>query len=75
MTGSGRVYVCPACGRAVEPGQDYVVAYEYKLEPGFTLHSDSYHGGVERRFHVGHFRGQLGDLHFELREQGVVQPQ
>jgi hypothetical protein len=50
--------VCPGCGRPVGPGDDYVVAQEYRLEPGFVLHLNRDHlrDGVERRFHVGHFR-------------------
>lgn len=67
------VYICPGCGETIAPGEDYVVAYEHKLEPGFTLHSDSHHDGVERRFHVGHFRGRIGDLQYELRQQDIVQ--
>jgi hypothetical protein len=68
------VFICPGCGEAVGPGEDYVVAYEYKLEPGFTLHGKGVDpDGAERRFHVGHFRGRMGNLHYELREQNVVQ--
>ena len=67
------VYICPGCGEAIAPGEDYVVAHGYKLEPGFTLHGSARPDGVERRFHVGHFRGRMGDIHYELREQNVVQ--
>jgi hypothetical protein len=62
------VYECPGCGRPVEPGEDYVVAREYELEPGFSLHmkSDNLAAGAKRRFHVEHFRGRLGECFYEL---------
>ncbi len=56
------------CGKAIEAGEDYVVAREYPLAPGFDLHM----GGLEetvraiRRFHVEHFRGRMGDYVYEL---------
>jgi hypothetical protein len=44
-----------------------VIAEEYKLQSEFALHlkregSES----VQRRFHVGHFRGRMGDFFYEL---------
>jgi len=65
------VYECPGCGRPVEPGEDYVVAREYELEPGFSLHmkGDDLAAGAERRFHVEHFRGRLGDHFYELVDE------
>jgi hypothetical protein len=62
------VFTCPGCGRAVEEGEDYVVALEYQSEPGFSLHQMPHDSPVtaERRFHVEHFRGQLGDRVFVL---------
>jgi len=64
-------HVCPACGRPVEPGEDYVIALEYEDEPGFRLHEMSDHVPVrvERRFHVEHFRGRLGDRLFALVDE------
>lgn len=61
---SPEVFECPGCGRSVERGKDYVVSLEYEAEPGFSLHqmvSNAVPVTVERRFHVEHFRGQLGD--------------
>jgi hypothetical protein len=48
-----------------------VVAREYELEPGFSLHikADDLAVGAERRFHVGHFRGRLGDNFYELVDE------
>jgi hypothetical protein len=65
---SAHVYVCPGCGEVVARDEDYVVAKEYRLEPGFQLHlkGKGRAEGVERRFHVGHFRGRLGDCYYEL---------
>ena len=60
------VYVCPGCSEPVEPGEEYVVAREYEPEPGFSLHMQGGATGTERRFHVGHFRGRLGDHFYEL---------
>jgi hypothetical protein len=63
------VYECPGCGKPVEPGDDYVVAYEYPLAGlGFSLHTmrDDHAAKAERRFHVEHFRGRLGDSFYEL---------
>jgi hypothetical protein len=62
------VYVCPGCGRPVEPGEDYVVAQEYELEPEVALHGTKrdFGLGVQRRFHVEHFRGRLGEHFYEL---------
>jgi hypothetical protein len=53
------VYECPGCGRPVVPGEDYVVAQEYELEPDVTLHGTKGDVvlGVQRRFHVEHFEG------------------
>src|SRR5439155_5261192 len=33
-------YICPGCGQPVAPGEDYVIAQEYKLGSGFALHLD-----------------------------------
>lgn len=61
-----REYTCPGCGQALQPGEDYVLARGYE-EPGFSLHtSEGAPTGVERRFHVEHFRRQLGDRVFVL---------
>ena len=60
--------VCPGCGLPVVDGEDYVVAQEYTLDQDFGLHLDRGQGGdgIERRFHVGHFRGRMGDCFYEL---------
>jgi hypothetical protein len=65
------VYVCPGCGQPVAPGQDYVIAEEYKLEPGFALHLKRVDlaESVQRRFHVGHVRGRTGEYFYELSPQ------
>lgn len=59
---------CPGCGEPVKPGEDYVVAREHSLESDVSLHAkrNDRSDGVERRFHVGHFRGQLGNYFYEL---------
>jgi hypothetical protein len=59
---------CPGCGQPVTPGEDYVLAREHRLEPDVALHAkrSDRSDGVERRFHVGHFRGQLGNCFYEL---------
>jgi hypothetical protein len=59
---------CPGCGEPVKPGEDYVVAREHNLEPDVLLHEkrNDRSNGVERRFHVSHFRGQLGNFFYEL---------
>ena len=61
-------YECPRCRRPVEDDEDYVVALEYKLETGFALHMkrDDLAVSVPRRFHVGHFRGRIGQHFYEL---------
>jgi len=63
-------FVCPGCGQSVKPGEDYVVAREHPGEPEVALHLDGEGTAerVERRFHVGHFRGRLGDCFYELVE-------
>jgi hypothetical protein len=63
-------HICPGCGKPVRSGEDYVVAREYVVEPGFTLHAlrDQDPVRAERRFHVEHFRGQIGDRLYELAE-------
>jgi hypothetical protein len=74
MTGDTVAPMCPGCGRSVEPGEDYVVALEYEDEPGFSLHelkSDA-PVGAERRFHVEHFRGRLGDRVFALVDESSL---
>ena len=62
------VYECPGCGKTIDPGEDYVVAREYPLAPDFTLHMKGHDVAAvaTRRFHVGHFRGRLGDNVYEL---------
>jgi hypothetical protein len=61
-------FECPGCGRSVQPGEDYVVALEFEAEAGFSLHrmSKAVPLTAERRFHVEHFRGQLGDRFYVL---------
>jgi hypothetical protein len=74
MTGEPVAHMCPGCGRPVEPGEDYVVALEYEDEPGFSLHelrSDT-PVGAERRFHVEHFRGRLGDRLYALVDESSL---
>ena len=68
---SPEIFECPGCGRSVEPGEDYVVALEYQAEPGFSLHQMSHAVSVtvERRFHVEHFRGQLGGRFYVLTDE------
>ena len=68
MPNTSTVYLCPGCGQPVEPGEDYVIAQEYKVEPEFALHlkrADLLES-VQRRFHVGHFRGRMGEHYYEL---------
>ena len=63
-----KVYECPGCGMAVEPGEDFVVAREYDAAGDFSLHMHAHDLVVrgERRFHVEHFRGRIGDFVYEL---------
>jgi hypothetical protein len=65
------VYECPACGRPIEPGEDYAVAREHELEPSFSLHMkvNDLAAAAERRFHVEHFRGRLGTHFYELVDE------
>jgi hypothetical protein len=69
-------YVCPACGQPVDPGADYVTAREYTLRDEFALHLNSQDRAEahERRFHVGHFRGRIGELFYELADPDLHQP-
>lgn len=62
------VYECPGCKRPVESGEVYVVALEYEVEPGFSLHQMTADSAAvaHRRFHVRHFRRRIGDRHFAL---------
>lgn len=60
------VYHCPRCGRPVADDEDYVRAREHRLEPGFELHQRRDANGLERRFHVEHFRGRIGDRVYQL---------
>ena len=64
-------YECPGCGIAVEPGEEFVVAREYQVVGDFSLHCDIHDLPVraERRFHVEHFRRQIGDKVYELLDQ------
>ena len=60
-------YQCPGCGQAVEAHEDYVLAHEYEDIPGFRLHMpERACPVVEWRFHVEHFRRQLGERIFVL---------
>jgi hypothetical protein len=61
-------FVCPGCGQPVKPGEDYVVAREHPDQAEVSLHLNGEQSSwsVERRFHVGHFRGRLGDCFYEL---------
>jgi hypothetical protein len=66
------VYVCPGCGEVIEPAEDYVVARAYESQSDFVLHL---HGDesarARRRFHVAHFRRQIGECVYELvQEEG-----
>jgi hypothetical protein len=65
------VYECPGCGKAIEVGEDYVVAREYALAADFSLHMkrDEVTAAGTRRFHVKHFRGRLGDHFYELVDE------
>ena len=70
------VHQCPGCGMSVEPGDDYVVAREYDAAGDFTLHnhvSDHALRG-ERRFHVEHFRGRIGDYVYQLVDHEATRP-
>ena len=66
------VYFCPRCGRAIEEGEDYVVAREHSLEADVTPHMQrDISVAALRRFHVEHFRGRLRGHFYELvDEQG-----
>ena len=68
MSDSTVVFECPGCGRRIEPGEDYVVALEFEALAGFSLHAMTQDAAptAERRFHVEHFRGRLGDRVFML---------
>jgi hypothetical protein len=68
---SREIFQCPGCGRSVGPDEDYVIALEYKDEPGFSLHGMSSDAPVSeaRRFHVEHFRGRLGDRVYALVDE------
>ena len=63
-------FVCPSCGQLVKPGEDYVAAREHFVEGEVALHlnGEPSSASAERRFHVGHFRGRLGDFFYELVE-------
>jgi len=52
----------------VEPGEDFVVAREYEAADDFDLHMNVHELPIraERRFHVEHFRGRIGDRVYEL---------
>ncbi len=65
------VYQCPGCGRPIAPGEDYVDAREYELAHDFSLHMKRHDVAVraERRFHVEHFRGRIGDYFYELVDE------
>ena len=72
---SAIVYQCPGCRKAVEPGEDYVAAWEYEYEPDFTLHMKgrALDSRAACRFHVAHFRSRLGDHVYELvREESPL---
>jgi hypothetical protein len=61
-------FVCPGCGQPVKPGEDFVAAREHFVEGEVSLHlnGEPSSASAERRFHVGHFRGRLGDRFYEL---------
>jgi hypothetical protein len=67
---SAIVYECPGCGEIIERGEDYVVARAYESPSDFALHM---HGDesarARRRFHVAHFRRQIGDCVYELVQE------
>lgn len=64
---SKMVCVCPGCGQPIEPGDDYVVAREYESAPDFSLHMNGdERARPTRRFHVAHFRRQIGERVYEL---------
>ena len=65
---SAIVYECPACGRPLEPGEDYVAAREYEASPDFSLHTKGHDVAprATRLFHVEHFRWRIGDAVYEL---------
>lgn len=72
MTGDANAtHECPGCGGPVRPGEDYVDAVEYVAEPGFTLHEMTIDAAAtaDRRFHVEHFRHQIGNRLFLLRRR------
>jgi hypothetical protein len=75
VTMSITLYQCPGCGRPVEPGEDYVTAREYELEPDFDLHMPERDvaARAERRFHVEHFRGRIGEYVYELVHEETPQ--
>ena len=63
------VHECPGCGEPVDDDEDYVLAQEYASAPGFGQSDFEAHAlasGAVRRFHVGHFRGQIGDRVYRL---------
>jgi hypothetical protein len=60
-------YKCPLCGNPVRSDEDFVRTLEYALVEGFTLHVfDGLDVGVEKRFHVEHFRSHVGDHFYKL---------
>lgn len=67
---SAIVYECPGCGEIIEMGEDYVVARAYESQSDFVLHL---HGDksahTRRRFHVSHFRRQIGECVYELVQE------
>ena len=60
------VYECPGCGKIIEPGEDYVVARAYDSPSDFVLHAHDECARARRRFHVAHFRRQIGDCVYGL---------
>ena len=72
MREASLAYDCPTCCKPVERDDDYVTAREYASAGDFLLHmhgDDSARG--TRRFHVAHFRRQIGECVYELvHEEG-----
>ena len=68
MSDTPAAHECPACGKIVREDEDYVVAKEYRVDSEVQLHLRHANRteSVERRFHVGHFRGRLGECFYEL---------
>ena len=67
------VFRCPTCGRPVRDDQEYVRAREYESAGGFgdtDFAPSALAKGRIDRFHVGHFRGRIGNKVWELVDDG-----